>query len=70
MPTFDLHFNLPDEANDANLALNAVKWYLAVWDIVSELRRRLKYGNAGDEIEEFNKWVWDMLADRQLDPYD
>ena len=70
MATLELRFALPEEKNDANLALNAVNWYLAVYDIVSELRRLLKHGGAGDESEAFNKWVWDMLSDRNIDPYD
>ena len=70
MPTLDLHFKLPEEQHEADLALDAAKWYLGVYDIVNELRNRLKYGNAGAEIEDFNKWVWEMLADRQINPYD
>ena len=64
-----LAFNLPDDASEFERASHATDWYLAVWDIVSELRKRLKYGGAGSEVQELDEWVWNMLNERGLDPY-
>jgi len=64
-----LEFDLPLENYEFERASHAADWYMAVWDIVSELRKRLRYENAGDEMEDLNKWVWDMLNERGLDPY-
>ena len=64
-----LAFNLPDDASEFERASHATDWYLAVWEIVSEFRRRVKYGNAGAEMEDMDKWVWNMLNERGIDPY-
>lgn len=69
MPVMTLTFNLPDEAVEAETAQRAGEWRSAVEEIVSELRRRLKYEGAGEELEKFNQWVWDELKDRNLDPW-
>lgn len=70
MPEITLKFNLPDERQDANRAIRADDWYIAVYDIITELRSRLKFGDAGKEIDDFNDWVWSLLNERGLDPYE
>ena len=64
-----LEFDLPLENYEFDRASHSADWFMAVWDIVTELRRRVKYGNAGDEVADVYKWVWDMLNDRGIDPY-
>jgi hypothetical protein len=64
-----LKFTIPEESSEAEMAFKAGDWYLAVGDIVTELRKRLKYGDAGKEMDEFNAWVWGMLEERGLDPW-
>ena len=63
-----LAFNLPDEASEFERASHADDWYGAVYDIVTEIRQRVKYGGAGD-VEDLSRWVWNMLNERGLDPY-
>jgi len=63
-----LEFDLPDDAGEHDRAVHALDWYLAVYDIVQELRRRVKYGDAGPEVQDLQEWVWGMLNDRGLDP--
>ena len=70
MSTITLRYELPEERVDSERAIRGADWYLAVYEIVSELRNLLKYNNAGQEIDSFNKWVWEMLKDRGLDPYE
>lgn len=69
MPEITLKFKLPEEQTEADHAILGTEWYFAVYEIVSELRSRIKYENAGQEIADFNKWVWEMLQERGLDPY-
>ena len=69
MPSITLKYTLPDERVDAEQAIHGADWYLAVYEIVSELRSWIKFEGAGQEIADFNKWVWEMLNERGLDPY-
>lgn len=64
-----LTFDLPEERSEAERAAHGTDWYLAVYDIVSELRSWIKFQDAGQEIADFNTWVWEMLNERGLDPY-
>jgi hypothetical protein len=69
MPEITMTFSLPEEQSEFDHAILGTEWYLAVNEIVNELRTRLKYENAGKEIDEFNEWVWGVLNERGLDPY-
>jgi len=64
-----LRFDLPEERDEFETAANAWKWRAAVTDIVNELRRLLKYCDAGKEIEDLNTWVWQQLGEDGLDPW-
>ena len=64
-----LTFNLPEDATEFERASHADDWFLSVYDIVDEIRRRVKYGGAGDEVEDLREWVGNMLTERGLDPY-
>lgn len=64
-----LRFDLPEERDEFETAVHAVDWKVAVTDIVDELRRRLKYCDAGKELDDFNKWVWQQLNEDGLEPW-
>jgi len=38
-----LTFNLPDEQNDFDMAIEGSKWFLVVWEFDQHLRSELKY---------------------------
>ena len=63
-----LEFDLPDDASDHERAVHATEWYLAVYKICEEIRRRVKYADAGIEVQDLQEWIWEMLNDRGLDP--
>ena len=64
-----LEFDLPLENYEFERASHTDDWYSAVYDIVTEIRKRVKYGGASDEVADVYKWVWEMLNERGLDPY-
>ena len=45
-----LKFDLPEEQNEFELAVNAYKWYSVVWDMDQYLRSQTKY--APDSMSE------------------
>lgn len=48
-----LKFSLPEEQNEHELAINASKWYVTLWDVDQHLRALLKYGaNGGVKMED------------------
>ena len=38
-----LTFNLPDEQNDFDMAIEGAKWFLVAWEFDQHLRSELKY---------------------------
>lgn len=65
-----LMFTLPSENNEWQIAVNAMDWALAVWDIQSELHKWLKYGHkfetADEAIEGVQKELFDILSERDI----
>lgn len=47
MPKVILEFTLPEEKSEADIALNAGKYSLCIWDIEEHLRKELKYMKLG-----------------------
>ena len=48
-----LEFDSVEESNEARVALDAMKWYAAVWDLDQKLRSIVKYGTGiSDEGKE------------------
>ena len=39
-----LEFDLPEDRDQHDLAVNAIDYYTALWDIYTELHREWKYG--------------------------
>ena len=40
------------------------------YEIVTEMRRRVKYEGAGEEVERMYDWMWQYLKDEGIDPWD
>ena len=65
-----LEFDSVEESHDARVALDAMKWKMAMWDLDQKLRSTtkhgasmLKNGEAGDEEMEFAYKIRDEIRD-------
>jgi len=67
-----LKFNLPDDSEDFNLALDGAKWSMAMWRINAFLRSEIKHPAEGMSDDTFNTYVivrdklYEILDDEQL----
>ena len=67
-----IEFNLPDDRDEYEMANNASKMYLALWDIKQMLRSKLKYnpdGLNGDQLEQWEAMrgeFFDILDNNDL----
>lgn len=69
-----LIFNLPEERNEFQIALNGSKFYCRIFDYHNELRNKLKYSDLPDEemktlermYESFNEYFSDILNDENF----
>jgi len=60
-----LEFSLPEEQEEANVALKGADLYLSFWDLDQKLRSKVKYNSEGhseDTLEAFDK-VRSMLRE-------
>jgi hypothetical protein len=69
-----LKFALPEEENEFDLAVNAMKWALVAWELDQKLRGWLKYGYAEFEsvdqtLEVVRKVLGELMEERGLDFY-
>lgn len=69
MPVMTLTYTLPDEEYEAEQARRGGDYFSVLAEIVSEIRRRVKYENAGKEVQDLYDWVWRELGDRNIDPF-
>ena len=53
-----LEFNLPEDQEQYDIANNASRMYLALWDIKQLLRSKLKYNPDGLNTEQLTQWEW------------
>ena len=51
-----LEFELPDDQEQYQMANDASKMYLALWDIKQLLRSKLKYNPDGLDDEQLTQW--------------
>lgn len=51
-----LEFNLPDDQEEYEYAVNAPKMYLALWEIKQLIRSKLKYNPDGLTDAELKQW--------------
>jgi len=64
-----LEFDLPEESDELRDALDGAKWKLVVWDILQDLRSRVKYGESPelpksltqDAADELREYVHDVI---------
>jgi hypothetical protein len=67
-----LEFNLPEDSEDFNLALDGAKWSMAMWRINAFLRSEIKHPAEGMSDDTFNTYVivrdklHEILDDEQL----
>ncbi len=70
MPKAILEFNLPEEQDEFRMAIDGIKWHLAVWDLNEIIRKKLKYEELTDvEFEAWDKCqqkLFGVLEDRNL----
>ena len=67
MPKATITFNLPEEKDDYELANQARDLYGALWGLAEELRHRIKYQNAGKELESFLTFFYETLAEHKIE---
>ena len=51
-----IEFQLPEDRDEYDMANNAGKMYMALWDIKQLLRSTLKYNPTGLNEEELKQW--------------
>lgn len=70
MPELILKFNLPDESDAADIAVNAGGMHNAIWNFKQDIRNRLKHGNYTDKeyvlLEEINETLLKELDDNNV----
>ncbi len=69
MPVLTITFNLPEEQAEADLARRASDYSVVLFDIVSEARRRVKYCEPSEDMQEFYDWMWQTLREANIDPF-
>ena len=66
-----LEFNLPDDQEDFQDAVNGLKWRVMVWNFDQHLRSQLKYNdNLSEEqykvYEEIRDFLWEKMNEDGL----
>ena len=66
-----LEFNLPDDQDDFQDAVNGQKWRLMVWDFDQKLRSQLKYNDKLSSeqykvYEEIRDLLWEKIGEEGL----
>lgn len=56
-----LEFNLPEDKNEWDNAVNANNMYCAIWDIRQEIRRVWKYGELTEGEFEIVQQIYDKV---------
>ena len=59
---FDL--NDPDDTTEHHIATHARDMLMCLWDFDQHLRDKIKYHNAGQEIENLRAVLCEMMCDR------
>ena len=70
MPKAIIEFDLPEEADDFELAVKGRDFMLTLWDLDQWLRNELKHGNlSGEKYESYDKirtMLHDLMADYKV----
>ena len=66
----NLHFFLPEENEEFNIAVNAGKYHSCLWDMMGYLRSNLKHGDFSevefDMIESIQERFYEILSDNDV----
>jgi hypothetical protein len=66
-----LEFNLPEEAEEHQIAVDGLKWRGVVSDILEELRRDRKYTELSESDAAYNEKIsekiWQLMRDQNLE---
>jgi hypothetical protein len=66
-----LEFNLPEEAEEHQIAVDGPKWRGVVSDILEELRRDRKYTELSESDAAYNEKIsekiWQLMRDQNLE---
>ena len=66
-----LKFNIPEESNEADIAVNAHKILNVIYDFKEELRNKIKHGNYSDKeyklLEELNEKFYTLINENGID---
>jgi hypothetical protein len=66
-----LEFNLPEESEEHQLAVDGIKWRGVVSDILEELRRDRKYTELSESDAAYNEKIsekiWQLMRDQNLE---
>jgi hypothetical protein len=66
-----LEFNLPEESEEHQLAVDGIKWRGVVSDILEELRRDRKYTELSESDavynEKISEKIWQLMRDQNLE---
>lgn len=70
MPEHILKYQIPEEQDEFELAINGNKWYGCMWDLDQELRNWLKHGHdfksVDEALEKIRSDIYDMMKERNL----
>jgi len=58
-----LEFDLPAESEEHEVAVNAMKWRSAVWEMSQFLRSQIKHGNLSESDIEYAEKVRNKLLE-------
>jgi hypothetical protein len=67
-----LKFNLPDDQDDFDTAVNGAKWWLAMYELNQYLRSKIKYSEEGmsddtyKALEETRDQLYKILQENSL----
>lgn len=65
-----IKFNLPEEETECKIALNAMEWAGAVWELSEKLRSIVEYDEISEEtekkIDSIRDFLFDELTDRGI----
>jgi hypothetical protein len=66
-----LEFNLPEESEEHQLAVDGIKWRGVVSDALEELRRDRKYTELSESDAAYNEKIsekiWQLMRDQNLE---
>ena len=62
-----LEFNLPEDKDAHNLALNGAKYYFVIEEVLQFIRQKTKYGELPKEQEDLLEQLRNLITDEMQD---